>query len=291
MKTLRVRIHDAARRYGVPQHTIERDYAISYLLVGVASQPALKRTLVFKGGTALRKLFFGDYRFSEDLDFSTQNAPMGDVLEDAFSEAVDEALRRLTAYGPFSIEFERYVEREPHPHGQEAFTVRVRFPWHATPLCRLRAEITHDEPVLMKPEKRRLIHGYEDEDLHAEVYAYRLEEMVAEKLRTLLQTRQKLLSRGWGRPHARDYYDLWRILDTFGEGLERQQFMSLLRAKCEHRGVSFSELDDFFSEELVTYACDHWDASLSPFVADLPECQHVLDRLRLLLRPLFGVGP
>jgi predicted nucleotidyltransferase component of viral defense system len=288
MKTLRVRIHDAARRYGVPQHTIERDYAISYLLLGVASQPALKGTLVLKGGTALRKLFFGDYRFSEDLDFSTQNAPIGDALEDALSAVVDEALRRLRAYGPFSIEFERYVEREPHPHGQEAFTIRVQFPWHPTPLCRLRAEITHDEPVLMGPDKRRLIHGYEDEDLQAEVYVYRLEEMVAEKLRTLLQTRQKLLSRGWGRLPARDYYDLWRILDTFGESLERQQFVPLLTAKCEHRGVSFLELDDFFSEELVAHACDRWDASLSPFVADLPDCQDVLDRLRLLLRPLFG---
>ena len=290
MKTLRVRIHDAARRYGVPQNTIERDYAISYLLLGVASQPALKSTLVFKGGTALRKLFFVDYRFSEDLDFSTQNAPMGDALEQAFRATVDEALRRLRGYGPFSVEFERYVEREPHPHGQEAFTIRLQFPWHPRPLCRLRAEITHDEPVLMRPDKRRLIHGYEEEDLQAEVYAYRLEEIVAEKLRTLLQTRQKLLSRGWARPHARDYYDLWRILDTFGASLDGEQLVPLLRAKCQHRGVSFSGLDDFFSEDLVAYASDHWDASLRPFVAQLPGCHDVLDQLRLLLGPLFALG-
>lgn len=31
---------------------------------------SLRETLVFKGGTALRKCDFGDYRFSEDLDFS-----------------------------------------------------------------------------------------------------------------------------------------------------------------------------------------------------------------------------
>lgn len=289
MKTLRVRIQEAAQRYAVPQPTIEKDYALSYLLVGVASQPALESALVFKGGTALKKLFFGDYRFSEDLDFSTQDAPMGEALEDAFRAAADEALRRLTAHGPFSVEFERYVEREPHPHGQEAFTIRVRFPWQPRPLCRIRAEVTHDEPVLMAPTKRSIIHGHDQENLHAEVYAYRLEEIVAEKLRTLLQTRQKMVLRGWARPHARHYYDLWRILDTFGGDLEWEGFMPLLRAKCAHRSVSFSELDDFFSEELVTRACDHWDASLRAFVAELPECEHVLDRLRLHLRTIFHV--
>jgi predicted nucleotidyltransferase component of viral defense system len=289
MKTLRLRIQEAARRTAVPQDTVEKDYALSYFLAGVASQPALQSTLVLKGGTALKKLFFGDYRFSQDLDFSTRDAPTGDALEHAFKAAADKALARLTEYGPFSVEFERYAEREPHPHGQEAFTIRLRFPWHPRPLCRLRAEITYDEPVLMKPEKRHLIHGYEDEDLHAQVYAYRLEEIIAEKLRTLLQTREKLLSRGWGRQHARDYYDLWRILETFGEKLEREQFMPLLRAKCEHRVVSFADLDDFFSEDLVRSACDHWDASLGAFVGELPDCQQVLDRLRLLLRPLFGL--
>jgi predicted nucleotidyltransferase component of viral defense system len=30
----------------------------------------LREHLVFKGGTALKRCYFGDYRFSEDLDFT-----------------------------------------------------------------------------------------------------------------------------------------------------------------------------------------------------------------------------
>lgn len=54
---------------------IERDYALGYVLAGMAKEPALADSLAFKGGTALRKLFFGDYRFSEDLDFSAMAVP------------------------------------------------------------------------------------------------------------------------------------------------------------------------------------------------------------------------
>lgn len=58
-----------------------KDYAIGHPLIAVAEEPTLASTLVMKGGTALKKLYFGDYRFSEDLDFSCVDAPRGDALE------------------------------------------------------------------------------------------------------------------------------------------------------------------------------------------------------------------
>lgn len=34
------------------------------------------------GGTAVRKFYFGDYRFSEDLDFSAlEGVPTGEAME------------------------------------------------------------------------------------------------------------------------------------------------------------------------------------------------------------------
>jgi predicted nucleotidyltransferase component of viral defense system len=286
MKPLRLRIRAASQRQGIPQQVIEKDYALSYILAGISSHPGLQNVLVFKGGTALKKLFFGEYRFSEDLDFSGADSPKGEKLEEALREAVEETRRLLSLHGPFSIQVERYLERAPHPHGQEAFIIRVRFPWHPGPLCRIKLEITHDEPVLLEPDKRRLIHGYE-ENLSCDVCCYRLEEIIAEKLRTLLQTHQKLVLRGWNRPRARDYYDLWRILDKFSAGLHREEVGSLLERKNACRGVSYQSINDFFSEELVSEAYRHWDSSLGPFVTELPECRKVLEQLRALLRGLL----
>src|SRR5262252_8787286 len=161
MRALRDRIREASRQSGTQQTVIEKDYALSYVLAGIAAQPELAQSLVFKGGTALKKLFFGDYRFSEDLDFSTIEAPKRDDLEQAIHRAMDHAARLLDVHGPFALRMERYVLRDPHPGGQEAFIVRVQFPWHRDPHCRIKLEITHEEPVMMAPDSRSLIHGYD----------------------------------------------------------------------------------------------------------------------------------
>lgn len=53
----------------IPETVLERDYCLSWFLVGLSRSP-LRDRLAFKGGTALKKCYFGDYRFSEDLDFT-----------------------------------------------------------------------------------------------------------------------------------------------------------------------------------------------------------------------------
>jgi predicted nucleotidyltransferase component of viral defense system len=72
-----------------PFWILEKDYALSYLLVGMAQVPELHDVLVLKGGTALRKFYFADYRFSEDLDFSAVERPADadTAMQDAIAAA------------------------------------------------------------------------------------------------------------------------------------------------------------------------------------------------------------
>jgi predicted nucleotidyltransferase component of viral defense system len=286
VKPLRTRIREAAAQAGIGEQVVEKDYALSYILAGIAVQPELSESMIFKGGTALKKLFFGDYRFSEDLDFSALDSPQEDDLDLAVRQAVAHSSSLLAEHGAFTLEASRYFERDPHPFGQEAFVIRVRFPWHPSPLCRVKLEISHDEPVLMNPDSRLLIHGYE-ESLHVNIKCYQLEEIIAEKLRCLLQTQEKLVARGWNRPRARDYYDLWRILTAFAAQIDRTLVPSLLERKCAHRNVGYTNIDDFFAEELTSEARTHWDRNLRPFVSQLPSCDIVLSELMLLVRELL----
>lgn len=286
MKPLRTKIREAAAQAGIGEQVVEKDYALSYILAGIAAQPELLESLIFKGGTALKKLFFGDYRFSEDLDFSALDSPQGDDLDLAVQQAVAHSGSLLAEHGAFALEAARYSERDPHPFGQEAFVIRVRFLWHPSPLCRVKLEISHDEPVLMKPDSRLLIHGYE-ESLRVNLKCYQLEEIIAEKLRCLLQTHEKLIARGWNRPRARDYYDLWRLLTAFGAKIDSTLVPSLLERKCAHRGVGYTSVADFFTEELTTEAKTHWDRNLRPFVSQLPSSDVVLSDLMLLVRELL----
>ena len=67
---LRKRLEEEAHKNGVKWDIIEQDYVLSWVLQGISSVPKLNNSIVFKGGTALRKSYFGNYRFSQDLDFS-----------------------------------------------------------------------------------------------------------------------------------------------------------------------------------------------------------------------------
>lgn len=58
-----------AREQGLPAGIVEKDYAITILLAILAELPFANR-MVFKGGTAIKKMYFPEARFSEDLDFT-----------------------------------------------------------------------------------------------------------------------------------------------------------------------------------------------------------------------------
>ena len=280
MKPLRTRLQEARRRLGIPWEAIERDYVLSWILDGISQTPALRDTLVFKGGTALRKCYFGNYRFSEDLDFSAlEGVPTGEDMERSMVEVCETATWTLDEYAPMEIASERYTERQPHPGGQEAFTIRTRFPWQSHIQTRVMVEVTMDERILRPPDKRQIIHEY-GEPLMAELQVYSLEEVVAEKLRAILQQMDMLERRGWSRSRARDYYDLWRVFGAYGDRMDLVGFESLLREKCAVRGVAFTGPEDFFHERMLAYVAETWEQWLGPLVQELPSFDIVMNELR-----------
>lgn len=280
MKPLRIRLQQARKRLGIPWEVLERDYLLSWILAGIGQVDSLRGTLVFKGGTALKKCYFGEYRFSEDLDFSgLEGVPTGEAMERAVRQASDAAARLLDEYAPVEISCERYMEKEPHPGGQEAFTIRARFPWQRRPQTRVMIEVAVDEKVLKPARPRKIIHEY-GEPLDAEVRVYALEEIVAEKLRAILQHMEKLEERGWSRSRARDYYDLWRVLGTYKDRMDLSDFADLLGEKCAARHVGFTGPEDFFQEPMFAYVEKTWDQWLGPLVPGLPTFETVVGELR-----------
>src|SRR5208282_3334246 len=71
---------DGGRR--IPEAVLERDYCLAWFLVALSRTPLVGR-LAFKGGTAIKRCYFGDYRFSEDLDFTLPTEmPLAEILKD-----------------------------------------------------------------------------------------------------------------------------------------------------------------------------------------------------------------
>lgn len=288
MKPLRIRLEEARRRTGLPWEVLERDYLLSWVLAGISEVAALREVLAFKGGTALKKCWFGEYRFSEDLDFTLAGpVPAGAAMETAVQEACTRAAALLDPWAPVEIVCERHAERDPHPGGQEAFDIRARFPWHRRPQTHVMVEIAMDEPLLTPPERRAVLHAY-GEPFDVQVSVYALEEIVAEKMRAILQHLAALGRRGWVRSRARDYYDLWRILGAYRDRLETGGFPEFLRKKCAVRDVAFVGPESFFPDTMLAVVEGSWDQWLGPLVPSLPPCRTVIAELRPLVASLLA---
>ncbi len=278
-------IRSVTQKTKVQQYIVEKDYALSYLLAAINYADGLGENLVLKGGAGLKKLYFADYRFSEDLDYSTR--VMGPIKQiDSLMETVVHSMgEMLNERGPFQVALELLLLKQPHPGDQKAYLVRVQFPEQRQPLCRLKVEITVDEPILTPVEIRPVLHGFA-EDMDAKIPVYSLLEISAEKLRALLQSKARLHERGWGASRVcRDYFDLWNLLQI--PGLKSPDLIPLLNQKCIVRDVAYTSPNDFFSEDLLSVARNEWAQQLLPFVPDAPPAVELLPQVQSLILSIW----
>lgn len=287
MKPLRLQLEEKRLELKVPWITLEQDFVLSWVLAGISQNNNLRNSLVFKGGTALKKVYFGNYRFSEDLDFTMVTELSENDLAYQIKQSCLYATECVSEFAPNPLfECEPYKEKLPHAHGQLAFTVRARLPWHRDPYVKVMIEITKKERIMTQSKLLPLIYDYEGNFPYT-IWTYTLEEIVCEKLRAILQNVKKLHEVGWTRSRERDYYDLWRILSIHLENLNQKEILNILPYKCVDKNVSWKTTDDFFNEAYLKGIQFSWDKWLKPLVSDLPESKMVLLELRFLLNKLL----
>jgi predicted nucleotidyltransferase component of viral defense system len=81
----------------VPEEIIEKDYFIELLLLYLSKDEFFNKKAVFRGGTALRKIYFSDYRYSEDLDFLIDEKEK--VID--YEKSIDKILLKIHSDFPF----------------------------------------------------------------------------------------------------------------------------------------------------------------------------------------------
>lgn len=111
-------------------------------------------------------------------------------------------------------------------------------------------DITLDEPVILPPQRRSVVTSLFG-DLHPHVLCYTLEEILAEKMRSILQ-----------RGKARDYYDVWRLLEEKADSFDRQTARRVLSEKCRHKGFPAPSVEAFLQPALLQAAAAYWSQEL-----------------------------
>ena len=210
-------------------HVVEKDYALGWLLAGIAAHPAIGPRWVFKGGTCLKKCYFETYRFSEDLDFTLQDA---DHLDEAFLANVFEEVGEWV-YDACGLQLPpeaRKFEVFTNPRGSQSAQGRLGYRGplgRAGDPPRIKLDLAADEVLVLAPVQRPVHHPYSDlPEAGIRVLSYSFEEVFAEKMRALAE-----------RQRPRDLYDVVHLYRRQDLQPNRALVRSTLSRKCEFKGI------------------------------------------------------
>lgn len=223
-----------AHRLSLGDKTIEQDYVLTWVLQAMANSP-LRDRLAFKGGTALKKVYEPDYRFSEDLDFT--------LLDDTSNESLVAAIEALFPWLRREVNIVMDVRRtEIHQTGNPAIYLNYIGPLRGDLGSRFfKTDFTRDELLLFPPVEAPLQSPYSDCRGRTETLrVYSPEEILAEKLCALL-----------GRTEPRDLYDVHYMLTHRLADVESVSFR--LGEKMAHNGLDPVALEDVLLRKRDTF--------------------------------------
>jgi predicted nucleotidyltransferase component of viral defense system len=246
-----------AARAKVDPMVIDLDYSLGWFLLGLSKNEDLRNGLRFKGGTCLRKCYFPEYRFSEDLDFTMETFLPATRLENYFQQI---ARWVVSQDGPnFQIEPVR-LEVIDDEYGSESYQARIYYrgplQWGGSPRT-IRIDVTRHERLSLPAVRRPVNHSYSDKSYFdgAELFCYALEEVMAEKLRAVGGQRRFSVSR-----------DLYDISNLHKAGVDLQKVMNILPGKFQARGISLSQVSVSVLESRKSEFLQDWNRRLSYLV-------------------------
>lgn len=215
----------------------------------------------------MKRCYFSDYRFSEDLDF-TLREPL------AFEE-IRARLEPLYAfvYENSGITFE--FDREDRQTHSNSYTFYLRYIGPLPAGNDVKVDITINERLTLPLRARPILRGYGEftdlpEDLLIDVYS--LEEIAAEKTVALADP---------ARNEPRDLYDLWYL--TSNEGVLIEELIPAIRQKLEFRGRPCQGLQAAIARKEARLEA-LWDRKLAYQMASLPAFEQTFRALRRTLR-------
>ena len=197
---------------------IEQDLIISRAIIALFTDSFLAGELRFRGGTALNKLHFPKaLRYSEDIDLvRSTGGPIGPVLDHARL-----ALQPWLGQGSF--------EQSP-----VAPKLIFKVPAEDNPAARIRLKVEINTTEVQTCDRSLTVRYGVDNPWfsgEADIVTFSREEMLATKLRALLQ-----------RERGRDLFDLARGLDAF-EGLDTGHVVQCLLFHLHRFGLGIGRAE------------------------------------------------
>ncbi len=276
---LKREIAQKSEEWNVPPETVDKDWVLGHFLSAFYSIEEHNEKLVFKGGTALRKCYFQNYRFSEDLDFTSRTEDykltrklLNEVVKIAENNSgilfhIQEISElnfkdKLTGYKAKLKYWGANHTKNQEPTSPERW------------MTNLKVEITLYEKMVFESELRNISHPYSDlvSDKTVEIPCYNLKEFIAEKIRALVQ-------RSYVAP--RDYYDIYFLKDSFNNK-DWKEIKTAFLAKMEFKGLNFENVEQLINDRSIKIVKSAWENSLKHQIPEkqLPDVRVVIEELK-----------
>jgi len=237
-----------AAKEGIPVGTLEKDYVLSIVLSLLSKNP-LVDSLIFKGGTAIKKIYFPEARFSEDLDFN---------FLDTTSKKIENRINDLLLGKKIGdVEF---LEMKNINHTDVSFTCDISFIGQLQFKNKIKLDFSGRESPILEV-KSPSIKAY---DMQIKIPTLDLTEILAEKIRALAI-----------RGKSRDLYDVWFLLNK-----NIAVDLGLVNEKLGLYGRKFG-IDEFCGS--ISKPENTWNRDLKPLLASVPKFEIVKrDVIRVL---------
>jgi len=251
-------INKIATKNRVSDRQIEKDYVLSWLLFAISKNEILNKALVFKGGTVLKKAYFEDYRFSEDLDFTLIN-------ENVSNEEILSEFNNLFDFVKEEANIDMRITPNNwsiHESGSPQFYIDYVATLQGSMGSRdLKIDITRGEILETKIEARTIFRNYSDLEENFQVQCYSLAEVLIEKMTALM-----------GRTEPRDLYDFWYLVEV--ERIDITNHLFEFQNKAQHKKQDSKKFMEKVLSKEVAFKRD-WDKKLASQIHDLPQYEEV----------------
>jgi len=247
----------------VNDRQIEKDYVLSWILFAISKNKILSNALVFKGGTVLKKAYFEDYRFSEDLDFTL-------IDETVTNNQILTEFNNLFSFIKEETNIDLQIDEKKwtiHEAGNAQFYIDYVASLQGNIGSRdLKIDITRGEVLETAIEQRTIFRKYSDIEEDFMLQCYSLSEVLIEKMTALM-----------GRTEPRDLYDFWYLTEI--EQLDVSEHTIPFYNKAKHKKHDPKRFMEKVLGKEAAFKRD-WNKKLAAQIHDLPMYDEVFRRTK-----------
>lgn len=247
-----------SQQFGVSESTIEKDYLIEIILWQIARHRQLSEGVIFRGGTCLKKVYFSDYRFSEDLDFLTRN-------QENIVSGLKELISKINQVYPINLNYRNEFAERRH----QFFIIYNLFP-EIPGLKELKIDIVEDihiPPATLA--KLNLTYPDFTSGDH-KLNSYTLESIAADKIGRILDLENE----------PRDIYDLWYILKHQADIIKIRK---VFEKKYGYPPLASNIISEIKKKEYEI----NWNRRLENQISQLPDYHKVTEELEEIIKSKF----